>query len=85
MCGIGVVPIALGAAAQTFVTWAHASEQLSRMDASDTLAIGEQARELAVLSCAEMTRFFHRLRVESASVDRPAAWLDQKQIQPDLE
>ena len=40
--------IALGARpAEVPVTWAHASEQLSRMYASGTLCVGEQARTLA--------------------------------------
>src|SRR6185503_7458654 len=43
------VPIALGARpADVPVTWTHASEQLSRMYTSGTLAIGDQARELAI-------------------------------------
>ena len=40
------------------LTWAHASEQLSRMYASSTLAVGDQARELAAAVLApRMTRF----------------------------
>jgi uncharacterized protein (DUF2236 family) len=43
------VATALGARpADVPVTWAHASEQLSRMYASGVLAVGSQARELSV-------------------------------------
>ena len=43
------VAIALGARpADVPVTWAHASEQLSRMYGSGILAVGDQARELSV-------------------------------------
>ena len=42
------VPTALGARpADVPVTWAHASEQISRMYASHVLRVGSQARELA--------------------------------------
>jgi uncharacterized protein (DUF2236 family) len=42
------VPIALGARpADVPVTWAHASDQLARMNSSGVLAVGSQARELA--------------------------------------
>jgi len=53
------VPIALGARpADVPLTWAHASEQLSGMYASGTLAVGDQARELAVAVLApRVTRF----------------------------
>ena len=53
------VPIALGARpADVPVSWAHASEQLSRMYASGTLAVGNQARELsAAVLAPKMTRF----------------------------
>lgn len=53
------VPIALGARpADVPVTWAHASDQLSRMYASGILAVGDQARELSVAVLApRATRF----------------------------
>ena len=53
------VAIALGARpADVPVTWAHASEQLSRMYGSGILAVGDQARELSVAVLApRATRF----------------------------
>ena len=53
------VAIALGARpADVPADWAHASAQLSQMYGSGTLAVGDQARELAIAVLApQMTRF----------------------------
>jgi len=65
------VPIALGArAADVPMTWLHASEQLTRMYASGTLAVGHQAH---ALSTAVLTPRFSRLVPPLASWNRLVA------------
>ena len=80
------VPIALGARpADVPLTWAHASEQLSRMYASDTLAVGRQALEL---STAVLAPRVSRLLPPVASWNRlvavgllPASLREQYQLE----
>jgi uncharacterized protein (DUF2236 family) len=76
------VAIALGARpADVPITWAHASEQLSRMYRSGTLCVGEQARALAVAVLAPpAARFVPLLAAWNRTVTiglLPAAIRDQ--------
>ncbi|MGH9240571.1 MAG: oxygenase MpaB family protein [Vicinamibacterales bacterium] len=65
------VAIALGARpADVPVTWAHASDQLARMYASDVLAVGSQAHELSI---AVLAPRFSRLLPLLASWNRLVA------------
>jgi len=65
------VAIALGARpADVPVTWAHASDQLARMYASDVLAVGRQAHELSI---AVLAPRFSRLLPPLASWNRLVA------------